>query len=34
VTRVVAIKPAGFSPVTRTIQTGDSIRWRNDDTVA
>lgn len=33
VTRVVAIKPAGFSPVTRTIQTGDSIRWRNDDTV-
>jgi plastocyanin len=33
VTRVVAIKAAGFSPVTRTIQTGDSIRWRNDDTV-
>jgi plastocyanin len=33
VTRVVAIKPAGVSPVTRTIQTGDSIRWRNDDTV-
>jgi plastocyanin len=33
VTRVVAIKPNGFSPVTRTIQTGDSIRWRNDDTV-
>jgi plastocyanin len=33
VTRVVAIRPAGFSPVTRTIQTGDSIRWRNDDTV-
>jgi plastocyanin len=33
VTRVVAIKPDGFSPVTRTIQTGDSIRWRNDDTV-
>jgi plastocyanin len=33
VTRVVAIKPAGFSPVTRTIQTGDSIRWRNDDNV-
>jgi plastocyanin len=33
VTRVVAIKPAGFSPVTRTIQTGDSIRWRNDDSV-
>ena len=33
VTRVVAIKPAGFSPVTRTVQTGDSIRWRNDDTV-
>jgi plastocyanin len=32
VTRVVAIKPDGFSPVTRTIQTGDSIRWRNDDT--
>ena len=32
VTRVVAIKPAGFSPVTRTIQTGDTIRWRNDDT--
>jgi plastocyanin len=33
VTRVVAIKADGFSPVTRTIQTGDSIRWRNDDTV-
>jgi plastocyanin len=33
VTRIVAIKPAGFSPVTRTIQTGDSIRWRNDDNV-
>ena len=33
VTRVVAIKPAGFQPATRTIQTGDSIRWRNDDTV-
>jgi plastocyanin len=33
VTRTVAIKPAGFSPATRTIQTGDSIRWRNDDTV-
>src|SRR5215218_10769705 len=33
VTRVVAIKPNGFSPATRTIQTGDSIRWRNDDTV-
>jgi plastocyanin len=33
VTRVVAIKPAGFQPVTRTIQTGDSIRWRNDDNV-
>lgn len=33
VTRVVAIKAGGFSPVTRTIQTGDSIRWRNDDTV-
>lgn len=33
VTRVVAIKPAGFSPATRTIQTGDSIRWRNDDNV-
>jgi plastocyanin len=32
VTRIVAIKPTGFSPVTRTIQTGDSIRWRNDDT--
>ncbi|MBA2361058.1 MAG: cupredoxin domain-containing protein [Actinobacteria bacterium] len=32
VTRVVAIKPAGFEPATRTIQTGDSIRWRNDDT--
>jgi plastocyanin len=32
VTRTVAIKPAGFSPATRTIQTGDSIRWRNDDT--
>ncbi len=29
----MAIKPAGFSPVTRTIQTGDAIRWRNDDTV-
>lgn len=33
VTRVVAIQPAGFNPDTRTIQTGDSIRWRNDDTV-
>jgi plastocyanin len=33
VTRTVAIKPAGFNPATRTIQTGDSIRWRNDDTV-
>lgn len=33
VTRVVAIKPNGFSPATRTIQTGDSIRWRNDDIV-
>jgi plastocyanin len=33
VTRTVAIKPTGFSPDTRTIQTGDSIRWRNDDTV-
>jgi plastocyanin len=33
VTRVVAIKPEGFRPVTRTIQTGDSIRWRNDDNV-
>jgi len=33
VTRVVAIKPAGFSPASHTIQTGDTIRWRNDDTV-
>jgi plastocyanin len=33
VTRVVAIKPAGFSPDTRTIQAGDTIRWRNDDQV-
>jgi plastocyanin len=33
VTRVVAIKPGGFVPATRTIQTGDSIRWRNDDNV-
>jgi plastocyanin len=33
VTRVVAIEPDGFQPVTRTINTGDSIRWRNDDTV-
>jgi plastocyanin len=33
VTRVVAIKETGFSPDTRTIQTGDSIRWRNDDKV-
>ncbi len=33
VTRVVAIRPAGFAPVTRTIQSGDSVRWRNDDTV-
>ena len=32
-TRVVAIKQAGFQPETVTIQTGDSIRWRNDDTV-
>jgi plastocyanin len=33
VTRVVAIRPDGFVPATRTIQTGDSIRWRNDDNV-
>jgi plastocyanin len=33
VTRVVTINAAGFSPVTRTIQTGDSIRWRNSDNV-
>jgi plastocyanin len=33
VTRGVAIRPAGFSPVTRTIQTGDTIRWANVDTV-
>ena len=33
VTRTVSIKPAGFDPATRTINTGDSIRWRNDDTV-
>src|SRR5688572_27170325 len=33
VTRVVSIKPAGFDPATRTINTGDTIRWRNDDTV-
>ncbi len=33
VTRGVAIQPDGFSPVTRTIQTGDTIRWRNADTV-
>ena len=33
VTRVVTINAGGFSPVTRTIQTGDSIRWRNSDTV-
>jgi plastocyanin len=33
VTRVVAIKSTGFVPETRTIQTGDSIRWRNDDNV-
>jgi plastocyanin len=33
VTRTVAIRSTGFVPVTRTIQTGDSIRWRNDDTV-
>jgi plastocyanin len=33
VTRVVAIKPTGFDPATRTISTGDSIRWRNDDNV-
>ena len=32
VTRVVSIRAAGFVPATRTIQTGDSIRWRNDDT--
>jgi plastocyanin len=32
VTRVVAIKSTGFSPATRTITTGDSIKWRNDDT--
>jgi plastocyanin len=34
VTRTVAIKSHGFEPVTRTIQTGDSIRWRNDDNTA
>jgi plastocyanin len=33
VTRVVSIRPGGFVPATRTIQTGDSIRWRNDDNV-
>jgi plastocyanin len=33
VTRVVTINAGGFSPVTRTIQTGDSIRWRNSDNV-
>jgi plastocyanin len=33
VTRTVSIKPAGFDPATRTINTGDTIRWRNDDTV-
>ena len=33
VTRVVSIKPAGFDPATRTINTGDTSRWRNDDTV-
>jgi plastocyanin len=33
VTRTVAIRSTGFAPATRTIQTGDSIRWRNDDTV-
>lgn len=32
VTRVVLITSSGFSPATRTIQRGDSIRWRNDDT--
>lgn len=32
-TTVVAIRPAGFRPATVTIQTGDSIRWRNDDSV-
>jgi plastocyanin len=33
VTRVVSIRPAGFAPATRTIQAGDTIRWRNDDRV-
>jgi plastocyanin len=33
VTRTVAIRSTGFVPATRTIQSGDSIRWRNDDTV-
>src|SRR4029450_1935323 len=33
VTRTVAIRSTGCVPATRTIQTGDSIRWRNDDTV-
>src|SRR5918992_103486 len=32
VTRGGGIKPDGVQPVTRTINTGDSIRWRNDDT--
>jgi plastocyanin len=32
-TRVVSIRPAGFQPETVTIRTGDTIRWRNDDTV-
>lgn len=32
-TRVVAIKPAGFQPQRVTISTGDTVRWRNDDSV-
>lgn len=32
VTKVVAIKSTGFTPTVQTITTGDSIRWRNDDT--
>ena len=32
VTRLVVISSSGFTPATRTIQRGDSIRWRNDDT--
>ena len=32
-TKVVSIKRASFSPATVSITAGDTIRWRNDDTL-